>query len=183
MRTARLLLLEHGVFFSLGVLLWHLTQQSNNKNFTRAICIFFSFICTLVVTNAAHQYILEKHAAGVYLMSPTLVFLAGLLLIFTANKISGYQPLKKIKTKEVFRFWGLTTFPLYLLHNDAGLILLAKLNLFMPSQASLLLVMFMCIAASIIVFKIIDPPLTRFFRMVWDHAEKFFMPIPSQQKR
>jgi peptidoglycan/LPS O-acetylase OafA/YrhL len=183
MRTARLLLLEHGVFFSLGVLLWHLTQHSSNKKCTGAICIFFSFICTLVVTNAAHQYILEKHAIGVYLMSPTTVFLAGLFLIFTANKLSGYQPLKKIKTKkEVFRFLGLMTFPLYLLHNDAGLILLAKLNLFMPSQASLLLVIVMCFATSIIVFKLIDPPLTRFFRGAWDHAEKFFIPILSQKK-
>ena len=186
MRTSRLLLLEHGVFFSLGVLLWHLTQQTqqtSHKIFTRAVCIFFSFICTLVVTNAAHQYILEKHAVGVYLMSPTLVFLAGLLLIVTANKLSGYQPLKKIKTKEVLRFLGLTTFPLYLLHNDAGLILLAKLNLFMPSQSSLLLVTVMCVATSIIVFKLIDPPLTRFFRRAWDNAEKFFTPILSQQKR
>ena len=112
MRTSRLLLLEHGVFFSLGVLLWHLTQQTqqtqqtSNKIFTRAICIFFSFICTLVVTNAAHQYILEKHAVGVYLMSPTLVFLAGLLLIVTANKLSGYQPLKKLRLKKCLDSWG-----------------------------------------------------------------------------
>ena len=171
MRTSRFLLLEHGVYFSLGVLLWHLTQKPKNERSIQGISIIFAIVGSLTVLSASNEYILDKHAVGVFEMSPLIVFLTGFILICFAEKLGHIRFLNGASMKIALRFLGLITFPLYLLHNDAGLLVLSYLSGFMPSLVALLLTFVFCIATSILVFKLIEPFVVVFFKQAWDEFE------------
>lgn len=172
MRTSRLLLLEHGMYFSLGVLLWYLTQKPKNTRFIRGFSLTLSMMCLAKVLNVSKQYILEKNAVGVFEMSPLIIFLSGLILICCAQPIGRIGFFNHSTTKNVLRFFGLITFPLYLLHNDAGLLVLSHLSSFVTNSSALFLTFAFCIMTSILVFKLIEPFIAEFFKRFWGAFEK-----------
>lgn len=171
MRTSRLLLLEHGIYFSLGVLLWYLTQKPKNDFSIRVILFVFAVVCSLTVLNASNEYILEHHAVGIFEMSPLIVFLAGLILIYFAQKLGRIHFLNSEPMKIALRFLGLTTFPLYLLHNDAGLLVLSHLSGLVPDLIALISTIIICIVTAVITFKIIEPFVLVFFKQIWHGFE------------
>ena len=171
MRTTRLLLLEHGIYFSLGVLLWYLTQKPKNDFSIRVISFVFAIVCSLTVLNASNEYILEHHAVGVFEMSPLIVFLTAFILICFAQRLGRTHFLNSEPMKIALRFLGLTTFPLYLLHNDAGLLILSHLSGVMPDLVALILTIVICIVTAVITFKIIEPFALVFFKQIWDVFE------------
>ena len=141
MRTTRLLLLEHGIYFSLGVLLWYLTQKPKNEFSIQAVSFVFAIVYSITVLNVSNEYILEHHAVGVLAISPLIVFLTGLLLICFAQKLGRIHFLNSEPMKIALRFLGLTTFPLYLLHNNAGLVVISRLSGIVPDLVALILTM------------------------------------------
>lgn len=165
MRTSRLLLLEHGIYFSLGVLIWYLSQKQKNELSIQLVSFFFAIVCFLTVINASNEYIVEHHAVGVFEMSPVIVFLIGLVLICFAKKLGRIHFLNSEPVKTALRFLGLVTFPLYLLHNDAGLLVLSHLSGFLPDLVALIFTIIICMVAAVIVFKIIEPVLLVFFKL------------------
>lgn len=172
MRTTRLLLLEHGIYFSLGVLLWYLTQKPKNEFSIQAVSFVFAIVYSITVLNVSNEYILEHHAVGVLAISPLIVFLTGLLLICFAQKLGRIHFLNSEPMKIALRFLGLTTFPLYLLHNNAGLVVISRLSGIVPDLVALILTMVICIATAVITFKIIEPFALVFFKQIWDMFER-----------
>ena len=172
MRTTRLLLLEHGIYFSLGVLLWYLTQKPKNEFSIQAVSFVFAIVYSITVLNVSNEYILEHHAVGVLAISPLIVFLTGLLLICFAQKLGRIHFLNSEPMKIALRLLGLTTFPLYLLHNNAGLVVISRLSGIVPDLVALILTMVICIGTAVITFKIIEPFALVFFKQIWDMFER-----------
>lgn len=169
-RGGRLLLLEHGVYFSLGVLLWHLTQTPRYINFIRLVAVCLALVGSLVVFDSAKQYVAYHHTVGVFEPSALIVWLVGLFLIVIAGRASSVSFLNTPRVSYVFRLLGLTTFPLYLLHNNAGLLVLGKLSVLMPSYLALLLTIASCIACAGLVFAVLEPAVHVFFKRFWEIA-------------
>jgi peptidoglycan/LPS O-acetylase OafA/YrhL len=72
---------------------------------------------------------------------------------------------------------SLHNLPLYLLHNNVGLLVLGKLKELMAPFGALLLVVAICIASAVLVFKIIEPAVLVFFKRGWEIFEKWFTHI------
>jgi peptidoglycan/LPS O-acetylase OafA/YrhL len=168
MRTANLLLLQHGIFFSLGVLLWYLAVKEDSHFSLKAFTVLLAVVCTLSVENSARTYMLEKHINFVYLWSPVIVWLAGLIMIFMADACSSIKAINTHVGRAIFKYLGLITFPLYLLHNNIGLILISSLKMGFLTNALATLAAIACVLIAAVVLAVIEPLIHSLFKHAWE---------------
>lgn len=137
--TATLMLLPHGIFFALGMMiaLARGPDKIAANRFAkggRAIRTMAALrILFMVAMVAACMVEIDAHAAGraatmrgpVSAPLANALFLAMLLTLLAAPYLQA--PLARIISPEVARAIGLMTYPLYLLHQDAGAVVIARL--------------------------------------------------------
>ena len=121
-RLAQLLLLPHGAFFAIGMLL----QASHRDRPTRARSVGLALFCAAgAVEIVAHA---RWHAADMHLpvdwVTPLAVFAAGVALIAACRRV---QPALARWTR-LATMLGLMTYPLYLLHQQLGAAMLGLLG-------------------------------------------------------
>lgn len=122
MHTTRLLLLRHGCYFALGVLLWKRAVYGLT-NFDRAIflVLMLGSVFEILFTVGIHraQFPMEIFSSFWIVFSWFLSYLViDLVMRSEVNEI-----FSKFRMGPAFRILGLLTFPVYLLHNEAGLFL------------------------------------------------------------
>lgn len=122
-RVTQMVLAQHGCFFALGVTGWAMLSAGITR---RRVWLFALFgttaLAETMVTSAARAATL--HIADTALL-PTLVFTAGVVVMLASLRL---QPLllRYVGTR-VASMLGLMTYPLYLIHQQAGAALTAAL--------------------------------------------------------
>jgi len=166
MRTSRLLLLQHGCFFALGVMLWKLAQRPASP---AALLVTIALACTstLEVHFATAAYIRDKSIPGVFVFSPVIVWLVALLLI-SYFIIRGERANPRSRAvNAVLRFLGLITFPLYLIHNNVGVMITDRLiTIQVPAELSYCIAMGTCLGLSALTVLIFEPLVKKYLMIV-----------------
>lgn len=164
---ARLLLLRHGCFFALGVLIWSLKEDSRPKYCLLLIAIFF-LGGTLEVWYSAQRQILDLSAHGLSssqqlsVAQPVIAWLIGISLIFLSRLLRAEKMHTGFNLVSSLRYLGLLTFPIYLLHNNFGMLIEDKITQFgVDETAAGFAAMLIVICASSLVVSLLEPRLSR----------------------
>jgi peptidoglycan/LPS O-acetylase OafA/YrhL len=146
-RLAQLVLLHHGVFFAIGVLLWMQLMRKSSLDQTLWLLFFIAGGCMQI--SADSNLKLEKTG---FMMSPLLacaIWLGALLLLFWMVQNNDRVRALPESALRTLRQLGLVTYPLYLLHNvTGGAMLGALLGWGLDSSGALLLTIVLIIALS-----------------------------------
>lgn len=122
-RVADLLLLNHGMFFALGVFLW---LQLLKKRASQHIFWCGLFMVAGCIQIAATVASFNAKGAEMPLLVPVAIWLAALgIIVFSVvlNPLLANAPVWVAKT---LRRMGLMTYPLYLLHQNTGLAVIGQ---------------------------------------------------------
>jgi peptidoglycan/LPS O-acetylase OafA/YrhL len=153
---ARVLLLTSGSYFSAGLCLYLIAKQGHSLGRTGAF--FGSLIAGLVGICLSARTSPAVMLYGQWAGTPALVWLAcvALLTWSVLGPARSRSPL--IRTK--MRLLGLATYPLYLVHNIVGAYALGALfRSGLDPYFALMLAMILCLAASLIFARWLEPPL------------------------
>ncbi|MDB5713677.1 MAG: acyltransferase [Sphingomonadales bacterium] len=117
----KLLLVQHGCFFALGMTI----RTANAKGWTRNSAIF----CMLLVLASlleihAHQDDLTLRATSLF-TPPILTFVMAMLFLIKAPRLQ--RKLSGPKARHAVTLLGKTTYPLYLIHQTSGSIMIGLL--------------------------------------------------------
>lgn len=161
-RPLELSLVPYGCYFALGMLLFlHAT-----KGLTARDKIF----CGLFVTGATIEIIFKaEHANQAFHSAQWNSVPVAIFLIFVALAASSltWQPEGKLAT--CLRQLGLATYPLYLLHDNAGTVLMSWLldNFTGYRFLALAFTIVACIAAALLSALVLEPPIRGFLATLW----------------
>lgn len=149
-----LLLIQHGCFFALGMTM----QNSRTLGWSPArlaFCLPLTIACVLEIH--AHQSDLTIHLVSLY--SPAiLLFLAAILMIHLAPKMQ--ERLSPSGRKHIIILLGKTTYPLYLIHQTAGSIVIGTLLTWgVNGTTALLLTTFIAIGVAMLIAAYAEPAL------------------------
>lgn len=155
-RILSLLLVHHGIFFAIGVLIWiELTKIHHNRNIIWGI--FFAAAGCLQIASSADS--INRDAGTAYApFLPCAIWIASLLYIVMAIRLNYLihrlpQPLLRS-----LRTAGLMTFPLYLIHQVAGGIIMAEIiSVGLNRWAALAVTTAAALALSWVIAKQIEP--------------------------
>lgn len=117
-RLAQLLLIQHGVFFAFGVLLWsHFLKKSSRGHFAW-LALFAVGGCLQIAGESVLK--LEKTGMSFSPLTPCAIWLSAMLFfwIVVANNARVQQ--LPAWCLQLLRRLGLMTYPLYLLHSVTG---------------------------------------------------------------
>ena len=123
-RARMLTLLPHGVFFALGAVLYRLSTKSWSwqlAGFSLALAWGCCFEIVVRATTVARDYQLT---IGPYL--PIAVFLAGVVVVALAVRLQPAMA-RTVPSRHAARI-GMATYPLYLVHQAAGAVVIAWLT-------------------------------------------------------
>ncbi|WP_374305465.1 acyltransferase family protein [Methylocella sp.] len=180
MRTTRLLLLQHGCFFALGATLWALSDDRKNRLLLVATALF-TVVCTLSVAASARMYIVEHHPNGVILLSPMLIWLVALAAM-AAFIFAGSGPLASPRIAPTIRLLGLLSFPIYLLHNNCGLLISRSFaRLGCPVEIATPFAIAIVLALSLLFVKLLDPFVRDRLALVMERASRGVRSVQRRQ--
>jgi peptidoglycan/LPS O-acetylase OafA/YrhL len=117
-RVAQLLLLQHGVFFAIGVLLWLQLVKRRSRDQAVWLSIFAVGACLQITAEAALK--LEKTGLSFSPALPCAVWLGAMLFFWFAVSNNARMHAMPPWMLRLLRRLGLMTYPLYLLHNVTG---------------------------------------------------------------
>jgi peptidoglycan/LPS O-acetylase OafA/YrhL len=143
------LTLNHLVYFSVGILFYH---RYSTGGYSRLSLVLIGFLCVL------EFYFVGDNVLRVFLL---IIISAFLMLIYRANWL-------KILGHKYIAWVGMVSYPLYLLHENIGIMLIKNLSLLAgpivaPAFLPLMVTLLMVILASI-VFMYVEKPASAFFR-------------------
>ena len=161
-RLLELLLVQHGCFFALGVLLWsQLLKQGSRVAWL--VAAIFTTTCLLQIV-AQHDLAVEKIGLAASVWPPLVTWLCAILWVvlsvrYNAQLFSGkhlHRTLRRI---------GLLTYPLYLNHQVLGCLLLGILASFgMDRYLALALSISLVLVLSNFICNVLEPPLRTMLR-------------------
>lgn len=175
--TARLLLIHHGVYFALGVVLWAAAQPTATWK-VKAAAWFFAVFATLCVLWSAQEYIVIHHAQGVPLLLVPLVW-AVLLSAMVSFIFLGSGVFAAPNLAPTVRFLGLMTFPVYLLHNNLGFVARDALRRMGAHHGATLTAIAVVLTVSALVVQWLEPML----RKDLDNALRTTKPLLPRPRR
>ena len=117
-RLGELTLVQHGVFFSIGVLLW--LQLMKQRTLDQTLWLVVFFIGALLQIAGEVSLKLEKTGLAFSPLRPCAFWLAAMLFFWIAVSNNARMHALPTWTLQLLRRLGLMTYPLYLLHNVAG---------------------------------------------------------------
>jgi len=124
-RVSDLLLVNHGCFFALGIFLWlQLVKQSSWSNVVW--CVLFTMVGCLQIYTVNLIFLYRFNIAQSAIV-PCLIWLGSLTTIILAVKFNERVHQGPAWLIASFRRMGLMTYPLYLIHQIVGLIMMAAL--------------------------------------------------------
>lgn len=123
-RWAQLLMLQHGCFFALGVTIWAFLDRGISPARLAAFLVFFG---TALLAIGGHA-IDRCRALGlpIDMITPQFIFALAIGALTGSRYL---QPaLARLHVGKIAPVLGLMTYPLYLVHQDAGAIVIAALR-------------------------------------------------------
>jgi peptidoglycan/LPS O-acetylase OafA/YrhL len=151
-RVAQLLLVEHGALFAAGGLIWLCMAR-------RATLFRLVFLAISLLTGAMQIYATaygRAQALHQHAWVPMVVWLVAVALIAGSFKVT-------IPQSRLVRWIGLTTYPLYLLHDDVG-------NAALKISGNLPLALAAAVGAAALVTLVFEPPVKRLLALALDRA-------------
>ena len=122
-QTATLLQIPFGVFFAIGIMI----AVTEGQRLGAARITFMAFLATAAMI--AINFHADGRAAATGLATSAsmanIVFLAGVVLLIAAPRLQA--PLSRWIKPATARTIGLMTYPLYLIHQDAGAVVITRL--------------------------------------------------------
>jgi peptidoglycan/LPS O-acetylase OafA/YrhL len=161
-RIIELLLLKHGIYFAIGVWLWHIRFHGGSP-------IKWSWLVLLVVAAFLDVWREVIHAREFYaqpipIMGPLVAFaIAMVLMFYSIFKESAQRPW----VSKVMRQIGLSTYPLYLVHTALGVSLMTVMlkHRFTP-WLSVFSGLVLSIVGAVVIALLIEPTLQRVLRSI-----------------
>jgi peptidoglycan/LPS O-acetylase OafA/YrhL len=117
-RVTQLLLLQHGVFFAIGVLLWLQLMRQRTRDQTVWLGIFFVGACLQIVAEASLK--LEKTGLPLSPALPCAIWAGSMVFFWLAVSNNARMHAMPAWVLQLLRRLGLMTYPLYLIHNVTG---------------------------------------------------------------
>jgi peptidoglycan/LPS O-acetylase OafA/YrhL len=117
-RLAQLTLLQHGVFFALGVLLWARFAKRASRGQTAWLLLFVIGGCLQIAGENSLK--LEKTGFAFSPLVPCGIWLGAMLFFWLAIANNSRVQQLPLWSLQLLRRLGLMTYPLYLLHNVTG---------------------------------------------------------------
>jgi len=131
------LLLRHGVFFAVGILLYQIVERQSSRHMLLGLAVFGSASVLQIVNNAQ---------AGPAAIIPVFVWLAAAAIIYLGAKHGDRAAGQSLRP--LMRPIGLMTYPLYLNHFVLGQALLPMFALWITNSATLFFVLFATLLAN-----------------------------------
>ncbi|MGY4397082.1 peptidoglycan/LPS O-acetylase OafA/YrhL [Sphingomonas sp. UYAg733] len=122
-RPFQLAMLPHGCFFALGVLAWAMLHDRVSGH----RMVLFTLLTATAFAEVAGRTVERTQALGIEVgpVLPIAVFATGLIVVLGSIRL---QPiLEKLIDARLAMTLGLMTYPLYLIHQEAGAALIAAL--------------------------------------------------------
>jgi peptidoglycan/LPS O-acetylase OafA/YrhL len=161
-RALELSLVPYGIYFSLGILGYSVFRQGYS-----ALSVSF---CLLLICAASIEIDFKAQHNNLTFQSdeprwiPSAIFAAVLIYMVATARWKSSERFARI-----FRLIGLSTYPLYLLHDQFGTLTLKSLILFgAPRYAALFVSMAVCIAVSALIAIKLEPPIQRIIKWAFD---------------
>ena len=172
-RFGQLLLVQHGVFFAIGVLLW--LQLMKKRTLDQALWLGLFCVGALLQIAGETALKLEKTGLSFSPLWPILTWLTAMVFFWIAVTNNALLHQLPAWSLQCLRRLGLMTYPLYLLHNVAGGAVMGSLVRagFSPATALGTTIVSM-LALSWWVSVMPEPALQRFARSVFDAIEQRF---------
>ena len=160
-RIAQLLLFAHGCFFATGLVFWAATR----RGFTPLRLAVLGFLTAGGIAN-----VIESTRLSPRLIEPSgpaiAIYIGALAVVVLSLKFNRFMPSNRI-AREI----GLMTYPVYLIHNVVGCILIGHVLMrVMPLQAAAPLALVACIALVALVIRPLERRLQNRFRMAFTFA-------------
>jgi hypothetical protein len=155
---AKLLLLYHGSFFAIGVLLWLSLFRSMTARRMLAMLLCLPG-CILEIEYHRHDVLWR---AGLHFppVLPVLLWLGSIGAILAAVKFNpAIHQFLGHRGSLIARHAGLITYPVYLIHQKLGYMLITRMRGHLDDVLSLLLVCCLAIALSILINHQLEKPL------------------------
>ena len=159
-RMFALILVHHGIFFSIGILLWNQLKYGGFKN-AKWFAIFAVAGCLQIIATSRSLNVDSGTNYTAYLTCG--IWLASLIFIFFSVRLNYRFHTLPQPLLSTIRTAGLMTFPIYLLHQVGGSIVMGWIVRFgMDRWIALGITMIIVIAVSWLVAIKLEPMLQRF---------------------
>ncbi|WP_284274154.1 acyltransferase family protein [Bradyrhizobium iriomotense] len=161
-RPLELSLVPYGCYFALGMMLFfHAARGLTSRE---------KIFCGVLAIGATIEIMFKaEHANRVFHSAQSNWVPVAIFVIFVALAASAltWQPERKLAT--CLRQLGLATYPLYLLHDNAGTVLMSWLldNLTGYRFLALAVTMVACIATALLIALVLEPPIRGFLAALW----------------
>jgi peptidoglycan/LPS O-acetylase OafA/YrhL len=166
-RLAQLLLIQHGVFFAFGVLLWSQLLKQPSRGQLAWLALFAVGGCLQIAGESMLK--LEKTGLDFSPLTPCAIWLSAMLFFWIAVANNARAQQLPAWCLQFLRRLGLMTYPLYLLHNVTGGALLgALIEMGIPAGAALAGTIVVVLALSWWISKVPEPALQRSTRTLFE---------------
>jgi peptidoglycan/LPS O-acetylase OafA/YrhL len=113
------LLLRYGSLFALGIWLWLAANERMTVAGRTGLMLALVGSAIGAYGRTLEMIVVCPAASGQSPLIPVVILLAGILIVAGSSQSTGYVPPGPIRT--ALRYLGLTSYPLYLIHNVVGL--------------------------------------------------------------
>ena len=169
-RFGQLLLIQHGVFFAMGVLLW--LQLLKKRTVDQLIWLAIFAVGAILQIAGETSLKLEKTGLSFSPLWPSLTWLASMVFFWFAVANNARLHELPAWALQTLRRLGLMTYPLYLLHNVAGGALMGSLAGYgLPPALALWVTILAIVAISWWVSAVPEPAIQKLARFVFDAIE------------
>lgn len=166
-RLAQLLLIQHGVFFAFGVLLWSQLLKKPSRSQLAWLALFAVGSCLQIAGESMLK--LEKTGLAFSPLTPCAIWLGAMLFFWIAVANNARAQQLPAWCLQLLRRLGLMTYPLYLLHNVTGGALLgAFIEMGIPARAALAGTIVVVLALSWWISKVPEPALQKSTRALFE---------------
>lgn len=163
-RVIELSLVGYGIYFSIGILAL--------KIFRDRISALNGGFCALLIFAASIEIGFKARYNNIIFQSeePNLVPLAVFCTVMAAIVVSAkWRPTERVG--QYLRLIGLATYPLYLLHNQFGTLMLKAFIINgMPRYLALASAMALMVAISLAIVRWLEPPIKKLIKYAFDRA-------------
>lgn len=175
-RLMELMLLHHGCFFALGIFMWaQLIKRSSTANLMWCVLFTAAGCLQIYTVTLGFYYNFDLVQSAITPIALWLLALAAIVFSVRGNSRVHQAPPWLIRS---LRTMGLMTYPLYLLHQAAGLVLMGWLvQIGMAPTAALCFTIIVAFVMAWLVSTILEPPLQKATRDYLQKLQDYAKPI------
>jgi peptidoglycan/LPS O-acetylase OafA/YrhL len=165
-RLGQLSLLQHGVFFAFGVLLWSRLVKKASYHHSPWLLLFLVGGCLQIMGENSLK--LEKTGFAFSPLVPCAIWLGAMLFFWFAVASNARIQQMPLWILQLLRRLGLMTYPLYLLHSVTGGALMGEfIDLGVPASTSLAVAVAIVMALAWWISKVPEPALQKSTRALF----------------